>query len=72
MRRDCVTACACLWLLTPDSPPRAAGAVTLERTLAIEKETQHDIMAVVKAICAWGVGFGHAVASSALSPPTRS
>ena len=45
----------------------ASGPVTLERTLAIEKETHHDIMAVVKAIseqCPTHGGFVHFGATS--------
>jgi hypothetical protein len=45
----------------------ASGAITLERTLAIEKETHHDIMAVVKAMtekCPTHGGFIHYGATS--------
>jgi adenylosuccinate lyase len=45
----------------------AAGRVTLARTLEIEKDTQHDIMAVVKAIteqCPKHGGFVHFGATS--------
>ena len=45
----------------------ASGAVTLARTLEIEKETHHDIMAVVKAIsekCPQHGGFVHYGATS--------
>jgi hypothetical protein len=45
----------------------ASGSITLERTLAIEKETHHDIMAVVKAMtekCPTYGGFIHYGATS--------
>jgi adenylosuccinate lyase len=45
----------------------ASGSITLERTLAIEKETHHDIMAVVKAMtekCPTHGGFIHFGATS--------
>ena len=45
----------------------ARGAATLERTLAIEAETHHDIMAMVKALseqCPVGGGFVHYGATS--------
>ena len=39
-------------------PPLAAGAVTLARTLEIEKQTHHDIMAMVKAIAEQSAEYG--------------
>jgi adenylosuccinate lyase len=45
----------------------AAGRVTLERTLEIEKETHHDIMAVVKALTEAAPEFGEWVHYGATS-----
>jgi hypothetical protein len=42
----------------PSPPSPAAGAVTLERTLEIEKSTHHDIMAMVKAISEQSPTYG--------------
>lgn len=45
----------------------AEGRATLERTLEIEKETQHDIMAMVKALAEQAPRFGGMVHYGATS-----